>query len=378
MRQTFPNRPPGAPAIWTSVFPLGPALAVLLCGSTSVAATISLTDAQREKLARLIQSNSEAAQLFQRLKKRADAALDDPARPLVRIETAGKLESDPAKVESRAGLKDMKKLEALGYAYAVTSNPVYSTAVKRVILSWARTNQPTGQPIDETKLEPLFVAYDLTRPVFDAEDRAVIESWLRTIARRELDGVRVRSITASNNWNSHRLKIVGMIGFLLNDRDLIDRAVSGFKRQIEVNLKPDGSSLDFHERDALHYHCYSLEPLLALAIVAQQNGIDLYHYRAPSGASLPNSVSFLVPYCDGTLSHPEWRDSKVKFDRERAAAGEEKFRLGVSFDPRSGQRVFEMASFFDDQFKPLVSRLAGNSGAEYPTWQSLVNDAGSR
>ena len=42
------------------------------------------------------------------------------------------------------------------------------------------------------------------------------------------------------------------------------------KKQIAANLRPDGSSLDFHERDALHYHCYDLEPLLTLAIAASQ------------------------------------------------------------------------------------------------------------
>jgi hypothetical protein len=269
----------------------------------------------------------------------------------------------------------MRKLSALSYSYVVTTNPVYGAAAKRLILSWAGTNQPTGLPIDETKLEPLFVAYDLTRPGFSSEERSVVEAWLRGIARAELAAARTNSVTAFNNWNSHRLKIIGLIGYLLDDKALIRQAVDGFRKQIERNLHPDGSSHDFHERDALRYHCYDLEPLLTLAITARQNGVALYDYAAPDGASLSNSVCFLVPYCNGAKTHAEWVNSTVGFDQRRAEAGEAKFKVGSPFDPRSALRVFDLASFFDDTFKPMVRRLANKAGARYPTWQSLLNEA---
>jgi hypothetical protein len=247
-----------------------------------------------------------------------------------------------------------------------------------MILAWAGANQPSGQPVDETKLEPLFVAYELTRSTFSAEERATTDGWLRNIARAELAAVRADSVTAFNNWNSHRLKIIGLIGFLLDDRPLVTHAVEGFRKQIERNLRPDGSSFDFHERDALHYHCYNLEPLLTLAGAARQNGVNLYDYVAPNGACLSKSVRFLEPYCNGTKSHAEWVNSKVEFDRTRAEAGEEKFQVGAAFDPRSALRVFELASFFDEAFKPMVCQLANKSGAKYPTWQTVINEACQR
>jgi hypothetical protein len=355
------------------------ALVWLLAGAQlGAAASITLNEVQRETFSRLVRTDRQAGDLFRKLQQKADAALDDPPHPLERIQTAGKLESDPSKIESLRGLEDMKKLNALGYAYAVTGKTIYSGAARKTILAWARVNQPTGQPIDESKLEPLLFAYDLTRATFPAADRDVVEHWLRTIAQRELDAIRPHSVTASNNWNSHRLKNIGLIGFLLDDKALIDRAVVGFREQVAANLRPDGSSLDFHERDALHYHCFDLEPLLTLAIAGQQNGIDLYSYQAPNGASVPKSVGFLEPYCEGRLTHPEWVGSKVRFDRERATAGEQKFEPGAKFNPREGLRTFELASFFDSKFKPLVCRLAGRAAAQYPTWQSLLNAACSR
>jgi len=181
-------------------------------------------------------------------------------------------------------------------------------------------------------------------------------------------------MTARNNWNSHRLKVAGLIGFLLDDADLITYAVEGFKTQIESNLRPDGSSLDLHQRDALHYHCYDLEPLLLLAVAARQNGIDLYHYRSPNGASLAKSVEFLVPYCDGTRTHAEWVHTKVKFDRARADAGEKGFSPGSAFDPREGRRVLELASLFDAGYKRLVAQLYTKGAVEYPSWQAVLNE----
>jgi hypothetical protein len=346
----------------------------LACDRNVARGAICLTEDQRGRLAALVRSEPEAEKLFNTLRREADACLHDPARPVTTIQTAGKLNTDPAKAKSRVSLVDMRKLSALSFSYAVTTNQVYSAAARRIILAWAKANEPSGQPVDETKLEPLFVAYELTRSAFSAEERAATDAWLRSVARAELTSVRTDSVTAFNNWNSHRLKIIGLIGFLLDDRPLVTHAVEGFRKQIEQNLRPDGSSLDFHERDALHYHCYDLEPLLTLACAARQNGVHLYEYVAPNGACLSKSVRFLVPYCNGTKTHAEWVNSKVAFDRTRAEAGEEKFEVGAAFDPRSALRVFELASFFDDQFKSLVCQLAHRNGAKHPTWQSVIND----
>jgi hypothetical protein len=350
--------------------------ALMLCPPLRAENLIPFTKAQRETLTRLVQSDAEAAKLFKKFRRLADASLEAPPHPVERIASAGILASDPAKVESRLALGDMKKIQALGFAYAVTSQPAYGSAAKRLILGWSETYQPSGQPVDETKLEPLFISYGLNRPVFSAPERATVESWLRLIARREWEGVRPDSVTVSNNWNSHRLNIIGQIGFVLADRALIDRAVTGFKKQIASNLRPDGSSLDFHERDALHYHCYDLEPLLSLAIAAHQEGLDLYDYESPAGASLRKSVGFLVPYCNGSATHAEWVKSKVAFDRERADAGEMKFKIGSKFNPQDGLQVLALAAFFDPSLKPLVANLAQHEeSVKFPVWQSVLNEA---
>jgi hypothetical protein len=153
---------------------------------------------------------------------------------------------------------------------------------------------------------------------------------------------------------------------------LIDYTSRAFKEQVDKNLYPDGSSFDFHERDALHYHCYDLEPLLTLAAAADQSHIDLYSHVSPKGASIAKSVQFLVPYCDGTQTHAEWVHSKVSFDRKRADSGDAHFKAGALFEPRNGRRTLELAAYFDPSLDPLIIRLAGDA-ERYPSWQMVLN-----
>src|SRR5260221_4217518 len=133
------------------------------------------TSTIRKNLAHLVRSDPGAAKLFLRIEQQAKGALAAPGSPVELIGTAGKLQSDAAKVQSRAALQDMPKLASLAYTYAVTTNTQYSAAAKRIILAWARINQPTGLPVDETKLDTLFTAYGLTRHVFSAEEREVTD-----------------------------------------------------------------------------------------------------------------------------------------------------------------------------------------------------------
>jgi len=368
----------GTRAVWrlTNARWLSVLVAVSVLGSARAEFATSLTTTQRAKLIHLVQTDADAAKLFKRIQSLAESALGEPPQPSRQIATAGRLAADPAKVESRSALEDMKKVEALGFAYVVASNTACGDAARRIVLGWARTYEPSGSPIDETKLEPLFVAYGLTSGMFSAEDKHLVEKWLRAIAAQQLSSVRVGSVTASNNWNSHRLKIVGLVGFLLEDRALIERAMNGFKQQIADNLRPDGASLDFHERDALHYHCYTLEPLLTLAVAAHQTGSNCYDYQASGGASLRQAVNFLVPFCDGSATHAEWVNSSVPFDSQRAAAGESKFSIGANFEPRDALRVLRLAAFFDPGLEPLVARLANRRAAvKFAVWQSVLNEA---
>ena len=83
-------------------------------------ASISLTEAQTRELTRLITSEPEVKKVFRKIEREADASLGSNGRPVAHLGTAGRLRDDPEKIQSRASLEDMKKIETLAYAFAVT------------------------------------------------------------------------------------------------------------------------------------------------------------------------------------------------------------------------------------------------------------------
>jgi len=350
--------------------PLFAAMLALLTVQISAAQCALLTTAERGRLIGLTRDNPVARDEFHRLIAEADSALEDSPNPIRRIQTEGKLAGDPVKIATAAALGDMRKLEALGYAYAIRGEPKYAAKARAFILAWATTNQPTGDPIDETNLEPLIVAYDLTLATFQNDARKGVDAYLRRLIQAERNA---RQVT--NNWQSHRLKIEGLAAYVLGDDDLIKMAVEGFKKQIGQNLRPDGSSLDFVERDALHYHVYDLEPLLALAIASHKHGLNLYDYTSPSGASLRKSVHFLVPYCTGEKQHREFVNSTVRFDRERAANGEKGYQIGHLFRPEEGLKALSLAAYFDETVDPVVREISVQNRNLMVSWILLLDSA---
>lgn len=315
----------------------------------------------------LVTKDAAAKAEFAYIKGQADLALGAAPNPIHTIRTEGKLAGDPDKVATQTSLRDMRALSVLGYAFEITGDAKYADKARSFVLAWARVNQPTGDPIDETNLEPLIVAYDQTLESFSSSERRSVDAYLRRIIDAEWGARQVTS-----NWQSHRLKIVGLAAFVLKDDALIARAIEGFKKQIGANLNRDGSSYDFRERDALHYHVYDLEPLLTLAIAARNNGLELYDYTGKAGGSLRKSVNFLVPYCTGEKTHQEFVHSHVEFDRKRAANGEKGYQIGHLFRPAEGLRALSLASIFDDSIDPVANALATQVSDPLAEWTIVV------
>ncbi|MDB6140281.1 MAG: alginate lyase [Verrucomicrobiaceae bacterium] len=354
----------------------GALLLFLAAEDVASAQQIALSAAQQTMLRGLVARDKEAARQFSKIRAGADEALAASPNPVAVIESEGRLKSDPGKISTAKSLGDMRKVETLGWAFAVTGKAPFGEKTKEFVLAWARTNEPRGDPINETKLEPLLMGYDLTQSVFSPAEKGEVNAWLRKIATALIDHQKKKgAATSFNNWHSHRLKMLGLCGWLLGDPALIARAVSGYREQISKNLLPDGSSFDFHERDALHYHCYDLEPLLTLATAARVQGIDLYHEAGGNGATLGKAVEFLVPYCEGSQIHAEYVNSKVAFDRKRAEAGQGEFAIGHAFDPREGIPVLELAASFDEKFAVVLARMKGRKTAHGSSWAMVIGEA---
>ena len=276
----------------------------------------------------------------------ADKFLTATPNPIIKISMEGKMANDPNKINTIKSLEDVKKIYTLGYAYKVTRNPKYLTKATEFILAWAKTYKVTGNSIDESHLQPLFEGYGWTRPFMSGEDVNTIDSWLNSIADKEMK-VKYNDVRDLNNWNSHRINIVGQIGYLTGNSEYINYAIEAYKKQVQDNLLPEGGSTDFLDRDALHYHSYNIWPLLYFAKTASLNGVDLYDYTSASGASLRKSVHFLFPYFSGEKTHMEFVNSNAAWDKKNAK------KLWV---PKNDLYILELAYFFDDDTLPLIQK----------------------
>jgi len=344
--------------------------AALLLGRPASAEYALLTAPEQARLLELVRTDAAARAEFAAMVRGAEAALGRPPNPIRLIQTEGKLAGDPVKVATQHALADMGDLTDLSYAYLLTGEGRYAEQARLIILAWSRVNRPTGDPIDETNLEPLIVAYDFTRASYLAADRAEADAYLQRLIKAEWGA---RQLTT--NWQSHRLKVIGLSAYVLGDGTQIARAVDGFKRLVDANLNADGTSYDFLERDALHYHVYDLEPLLTLAIAAHRHGLDFYDYVGAKGGSLRRSVQFLIPFCTGASQHREFVNSKVLFDRQRAANGEKGYQIGHLFRPAEGYRALSLAAVLDDAARPVLVPLASRSSDAMVQWNLVLGDA---
>lgn len=348
---------------------------ILLCSISARAQYVSLDNAEIKALKRLINTNADAKKLYLELKKTADNALIEIPKPIDTIHTEGRLKGDPQKTATTESLGDMKKIYSLALASKIEGSKVYLDKAVIYLMMWANANQPGGDPIDDTNLEKLIQGYDLIKDDISSMDKMAIVDWLNRTADAEIKSPKMRPgrKTAVNNWNSHRLKIVGQIGFVLNSASLIQWTNKELKKQIVVNLDPDGSGLDFKERDALHYHSYNLEPLLTLAIVIKRaTGEDLYNYVSPKQTSIKKSVEWFVPFVDGSQQHAEYVNTTVKFDLARAKNNEGGHKIGALYNPKSGIYALSLASYFDKKYIKVVQTTLDNP-SPYPNWQLVLN-----
>jgi hypothetical protein len=311
----------------------------------------------------------ETGKLREALLDAAREAMRRTPSPLHAIHYQGLLDSDPKREATVGALADMTALAQLYGAELVSPDPGRRKRMVEFLVAWARTYEVTGDTINENKLEPMIGAFDLVRDSTDDVSRALMSDFLRKLAATQIDR---EDRIPNNNWRAKQIKLVGAIGVVLGVPEFVEYAVGATRRYVETSLRPDGSSRDFEERDALHYHVSGLVPLLQWAITAELRGVvsrrdSLYEYTAPNGSSLRASVEFVKPYATGQKTHQEWVNSRVALDRRRAEAGLSKYQPGSVFDPRKTVELFELSSWFDPTHLQVLCKVLQAPESPWPT-----------
>ncbi|WP_404338451.1 alginate lyase family protein [Sphingomonas sp. MMS12-HWE2-04] len=299
--------------------------------------------------------------------RRADAAIGRRPGAIARLHTEGTLPGKGIRDISLKAKQDQPIVLDLALAWRLTGNRRYLDQAGRYLAAWVNLYQMSFNPIDETDFDKLLLATDLTEADLPPALRAKLDRFWRRMAAGYLDAMDTVPKSQMNNWQSHRVKLAMMAAFQTGDAGLIGRARAAFRKQVAANIHPDGSVFDFGERDALHYVTYDLDPLLMAAIAAKTHGEDWYRWQSATGSSLAAAVRWLEPYARGTQTHTEFANSRVAFDRQRAAAGQGEY-APHAWDRGNAVPTFSLAALCDPAWAPLARQLADQTGRRPAAW----------
>lgn len=254
------------------------------------------------------------------------AELDARPHPMARVHTQGLLPHQGIHDASVAAERDWPLALRAAVGWRLSGRPALLHQVARYLDAWVALYRPDFNPIDETNLDQLFQTHALTRDALPASTRKATDTLVRAMAEGYLARLQQKAgstyINDVNNWQSHRIKLLATTAAVLGNPALVAAARRWLMIQVAANIRPDGSTVDFTQRDALHYVTYDLEPLVQAALaLSPYGGGNLLEARASSGSSIAAALDWLAPYAEGRRRHQEFAHTSEPFDVERRQAG---------------------------------------------------------
>ena len=305
--------------------------------------------------------------------RQADAAIAQTPHPMQRLHTEGTLPHEGIRDQSIEAEKDFGITQSFAFAYRFTGDKRYLAQTAKYLDVWFSTYKISGNPIDETKFDPMFLALDLTRDDLPTDTLNRSVAFFRVMAVSYLDWLDHNFAKDPYNSSSHRVKLAVLGAYVSGDQALIARAAQAYTRQVKQNILADSSVIDFYKRDALHYVVYSLEPLTMSAFAARAHGQDWFHTSATGKPSVEMGIDWLVPFAVGTKTHQEFVHSSVKFDAARNQVGEPGY--SGTWDPHSSADLLAMAASLDPKYLPALEKVESDAGARIPGWIALTMEA---
>jgi hypothetical protein len=203
------------------------------------------------------------------LQQCSEKLIREPIHPISFLSSSGKTNiKDALLIVSRNSLKDASNVAVLALTYRLTQNIEYFNKVREILIKWSKINNPTGNPIDETKLEGMIWAYDLISCDLSYQDNQLILNWFERIRIKKI-AWKFSKITDINNHHVHQIKMLLMLDKILHrDKDL-KRDIATAEKYSKINLNAkSGISIDYLQRTALYYHNYVMQPWLEICLIS--------------------------------------------------------------------------------------------------------------
>lgn len=334
--------------------------------------TVWLTESERIRLSQTKGMHDTAA--YKELKKIADESMSIAPDPLDTIFYEGLVSNHPRRIETVRHLQDIIRLRALTWCYVIGQEELYGRKAADYLIAWADKYVPSGNDVNDNKLEFCFFAADVLQPILNESEKVEIFRWLTAIA----DAQRTRwKNGGAGNRMANRLKMVLMYSLHVENPEYKSWADEKLSLLMDEAFFPDGTTSDFHQRDAMHYHVSCVNNFLKVGLLYRVFGEDIYSRVNLRGGSVKKSVDFVIPYALGEKIHPEWVHTKVDLDRRRWLSGDPYYKPGKPWDPSGAGSMFRIGAVFDPALGQLD--LGKSGGDEYEDdWNILLLEFISR
>ena len=293
---------------------------------------------------------------------------------VAKIISEGHLPTDPGVRESREALQNIPIILKLAVCARTAGDPAQKAACRAAartgLMVWANTYRPNGDPVNESAFIPWAQAMDAMAPLLEPKDQAQLKKFARAIIAagdRFYGTMWPWDGRYHNNWASWRLCERAFMAAAVGDRGALQATGKMLDEHLKHNILDDGSTIDFHQRDALHYHDYDVAPLADMAARMPRGFLS-----NGSRARIQNALNFMRPYFTGQKQHIEFVHTTVPFDIARKKAGLKDYQ-NLPWDPAGSRKTLRLArvpfpvirswtastvdEHYDPLFKLMVSAL---------------------
>lgn len=196
--------------------------------------------------------------------------------------------------------RNYQAIYAGGLLYRITGERKYADHARDLLLAYAKlyptlgkhpaaSNQVPGRLFWQSLNDSVWLVYaaqgyDAIRDTLTPADRATIDT---QVFRRMADYLSVETAESFDRIHNHATWAaagVGMTGYVLRDRNLVDRALkgsdrsgkAGFLRQLDLLFSPDG-----YYAEGPYYQRYALQPFVMFANAVAKNdpAQRIFQYR---------------------------------------------------------------------------------------------------
>jgi hypothetical protein len=196
--------------------------------------------------------------------------------------------------------RNYKSIYQAGLLYRITGEQKYADFVRRLLLAYAdlcpklgphpaAANQTAGRLFWQSLNDSVWLVhaaqgYDAVRDVVPAQDRQVIDEKVFRVMAKFLSDDSPEVFNRIHNHATWANAAVGMTGYVLRDRELVDKALlgldqtgkAGFLKQLDLLFSPDG-----YYTEGPYYQRYALLPFVIFAQAIQNNQPErkIFEYR---------------------------------------------------------------------------------------------------